>query len=186
MTEPVRLSNRRQFRRPLLWGGCALFFGALLALSSWLLPDVFAALGSAAVAQAGSAVLALLGIGIISYALARHVLWVEFGERIRVRRALSERVIGWNEVASLAREEETVVVRPFAPLGALPGALGVPAVGAVARAAGATDLSRFELVFGRLCLRLRGGGVIRCDVRSLEWESIVGMAQSRSVPVTPG
>jgi hypothetical protein len=58
----------------------------LLALSSWVVPDVFEVLGAKTVAQAGSAVLILLGIGIICYALARNVLWVEFGERIRVRR----------------------------------------------------------------------------------------------------
>jgi hypothetical protein len=186
VSEPVRLSNRRQFRRPLLWGGSAISLGALLGLSSWLLPDVFDALGSTAIGQAGSAVLALLGIGIISYALTWHVLWVEFGERIRVRRALSARVIEWNEVASLALEEERVEVRPLAPLANLPGALGVPGVVAAARLTGVTDVARFHLLFGRLCLRLSGGIVIRCDVRLLEWESIVELARSRSVPVSQG
>src|SRR5262249_17056511 len=148
--------------------------------------NVFDALGSTAIAQVGSAVLAPLGIGIIFYALARHILWVEFGQRIRVRRALGERVIEWNEVASLALEEEKVDVKPLEPLANLPGALGVPGVGAVAKLAGVTDLARFDLSIRRLCLRLSGGRVIRCDVRLLEWEALVGLARSRSVPVSGG
>jgi hypothetical protein len=148
------------------------------------LPDVFETLGSTAAAQAGSTLLALLGIAIISFALARYVLWVEFGERIRVRRAVSERVFDWNEVASLALEEEKVEVRPVAPLAALPGALGVPAVGAVARLAGVADLARFDLSFRRLCIRLSGNNVIRCDVRLLEWENVAEMARGRSIPMS--
>jgi hypothetical protein len=54
MSEPVRTSNRRHFRRPLLCGGLAIFLGALLALMSWV--NVFDALGSTAVAQVGSGV----------------------------------------------------------------------------------------------------------------------------------
>jgi hypothetical protein len=184
MSEVVCTSNRRQFRRPLLWGGLAIFLGVLLALLSSF--NVFDALGSTAIAQVGSAVLALLGLGIIFYALARHVLWVEFDQRIRVRRALWERAIEWSEVVSLALEEERVDVRPLAPLANLPGALGVPGVGAVAKLAGVTDLARFDLSIRCLCLRLSSGHVIRCDVRLLEWEALVGLARSRSVQVSEG
>jgi hypothetical protein len=184
MSELVRISNRRHFRRPLLWGALAIVLGALLALMSWF--NVFDALGSTAVAQVGSAVLTLLGIGIISYALTRHVLWVEFGQQIRVRRALWERVIEWSDVGSVALEEERVDVRPLEPLANLPGALGVPGVGTMARLAGVTDIAGFQMRFGRLCLRLSSEGVIRCDVRLPEWESIVGLARSRSVPVSQG
>jgi hypothetical protein len=137
MSELVRISNRGHFRRPLLWGGLAIFLGALLALMSWL--NVFDALGSTAVAQVGSAVLTFLGIGIIFYALVRHVLWVEFGQQIRVGRALRERLIEWSDVASVALEEERVDVRPLEPLANLPRALGVPGVGTVARLTGVTD-----------------------------------------------
>jgi hypothetical protein len=164
-----------------LWGGLAIFLGALLALTSWL--HVFDALGSTGVAQVGSAVLAFLGVGVIGNALARHVLWVEFGQQIRVRRALRERVIEWSDVASVAFEEERADVRPLEPLANLPGAFGVPGVGAAARLAGVTDIARFQLLFGRLCLRLRGGGAIRCDVRLLEWGGIVALARDRAVPV---
>jgi len=183
MSGPVRTSNFRQFRRPLLWGGSAIFLGALLALLSWLLPNVFDAMGSTAVARVGGAALALLGIGIIFYALTRHVLWIEFGERIRVRRALAERAIEWDEVTSLALEKERVDIRPLAPLANLLGALGVPGGGAVLRATGVGDIGRFQLQFGRLCLRLSGGATIRCDVRLQEWESIAELARSRAVAV---
>jgi hypothetical protein len=165
-----------------LCGGLLLFLGVLLALLSWL--NVFDALGSRAVAQICSAVLTCLAIGVILYALARHVLWVEFGQQIRVRWALWERVIEWSDVGSVVMEEERVDVRPFQPLANLPGALGVPGVGTVARLTGVTDIARFQLRFGRLCLRLGRGGVIRCDVRLPEWESIVGLARNRSVPVS--
>jgi hypothetical protein len=186
MSEPVRTRNRRQFRRPLLWGGAAILFGAFLGLSSWLWLDVFEALGSTAFALAGSAALALLGVGIICYALVRHVLWVEFGERVHVRRALWERAIEWDEVAALALEEEREDVRPLAPLANVPSALGVPGVGAVARLTGVADIARFDLVLRRLCLRLRSGVVIRCDVQLPQWEGIVALARDRSVPVSQG
>jgi len=186
MSEPVRVWNRRPLRRPLLWGGAALFVGCLLlALSSWLVPDVFEALGSRAIAQAGSAVLALLGIAIIIYGLARHPLWVEFGERIRVRRGFWQRVIEWDQVRSLVLEEESVDVQPLAPLANLPTALGVPVVGPVLRLTGVTNIAAFKLRFGRICLSLNSGAVIRCDVRLLEWETIVEVARKRGAQGLP-
>jgi len=183
VSEPVRLSNGRQLRRPLLWGSLALVAGSvLLALSSWLLPEVFEAMEATTIAQVGGAVLALLGVGSIGYALTRHFLWVEFGERIRVRWAFSERGIEWEEVASLALDEEETVIRPLAGLlGVLPQPLGV-----VAKFSGAAEWGEFNLTFRRLCLRLTQGDVIRCDVRVLQWEAVEGLAQSRSVPTSAG
>ena len=183
MPEPVRLSNGRQLRRPLLWGGLALVLGGVLvALSSWLLPEVFEEMKATTIAQIGSGVLALLGVGIIGYALVRHVLWVEFGDRIRVRWAFSERGIEWEEVASLGLDEEETVIRPLAGLfGVLPQPLGV-----VAKFSGAANLGEFNLTFRRLCLRLTQGDVIRCDVRVLQWEAVEELARSRSVPLSAG
>jgi hypothetical protein len=167
-----------------LCGGLLVFLGVLLALLSWL--NVFDALGSTAVALVGSAVLTCLGIGVILYALARHVLWVEFGERLRFRRAVWERAIEWDEVESLGLEEEREEVRPLQPLVNVASALGVPAAGTVARLTGVEGIAAFDLRFRRLRLRLQGGAVIRCDVRLSQWEGIVALARGRSVPVSQG
>lgn len=187
MPKPVRVWNRRPLRRPLLWGGAALFAGCLLfMLSSWLVPDVFDALGSTAIAQAGSALLGLLGIAILIYGLARHPLWVEFGERVRIRWGLWQRVLAWDQVRSLALEGESVAVQPLAPLANLSAAVGVPVVGPVLRLTGAASIAEFKLHFGRICLTLSSGEVIRCDVRLLEWESIVEVARKQGAQVLPG
>jgi hypothetical protein len=122
---------------------------------------------------------------IIIYGLVRYPLWVEFGERIRVRRGFWQRVIEWDHVRSLALEEESVDVQPLSPLANLPTAVGVPVVGPVLRLTGVTNIAAFNLRFGRICLTLCSGAVIRCDVRLLEWESIVGVARKRGAQVVP-
>jgi hypothetical protein len=186
MTGTIRTWNRRQFLRPLRAGGAAILLGALLALWAWLWPDAFDALGSRAFALGGGAALALLGVGILCFGLARHVLWVEFGEQVRFRRALWERTIEWDRVASLALEEERVEVRPLQPLVNVATGSGVPGAGTVAGLIGVGGIAGFDMRFRRLCLKLRSGAVIRCDVRLLQWEGIVALARGRSVLVAQG
>lgn len=181
VSDPVRLSNRRVFRRPLAWGGSAVFLGiALLVLSSWLLADVFDGLGATGIAQVGGAVLAFLGAGIIFSAQYRHVLWVEFGEQILIGRTFSRRVIEWEDLEALVLTEDVTVIRPLEPLLRV---LPQP-VGAVAKLSGAQKFGQFDLTIRRLCLRLKEGSVVLCDIRVLQWEAVVKLARSRSVPTS--
>ena len=163
----------------MLWGGLALVVGGGLLALTVLLPDVFAAMGNTRQAQFAGAALAVLGVLVLGHVLARIDLSVEFGEQIRVRRAFAERFIEWNVVAAIEVIQETDEVRPFERLGSLP-----VGIGDLAHATGATNLASFSLTTRRLCIRLKDGFVVRCDVRLLEWERVAKLATEHAIPIS--